>query len=351
VPIHARTRARAVPTGEAERPDERDRKDDVREPLRILTITPNPSLDILFPPHRLVWGDANRVANPRIRPGGQGINLARAARILGADALAVAPLGGAFGAVMRDTLRGESILRAVEIAAETRVFVEARDADAGSLPLNPRGPTLSPGEAGALRATAREAMASHRPHFVVCCGSLAPGLPADFYADMGAEASAAGAAFVPDCDGDALAASAPIATVLAPNRFEAGRLLATSVGTRDDAARAALELAAAGDGTEEAPRWAAVTLGAEGAVLATGGRVWACPSPAVPDPGSPVGAGDAFLAGLLIAVGEGRPPGEALTAAVAAGAAVLMASGPAMIEAEVARSLVHSVEAAPLDLP
>ena len=114
------------------------------ETPRILTITANPSLDLLFASDGLVWDDANRVPNPRVRPGGQGINLARAARVLGADALAVAPLGGAFGAVVRDALSGEGFLRAVEIAGETRVFVEARDPDAGSLPLNPRGPTLTP---------------------------------------------------------------------------------------------------------------------------------------------------------------------------------------------------------------
>ncbi|HSM37681.1 MAG TPA: PfkB family carbohydrate kinase [Longimicrobiales bacterium] len=321
------------------------------ETPRILTITPNPSLDLLFASDGLVWNDANRIANPRIRPGGQGINLARAARALGADALAVAPLGGVFGAVVRDALSGEGILRAVEIAGATRVFVEARDPGAGSLPLNPRGPTLTPREADALRSAARKAIASHRPHFVVCCGSLAPGLPADFYAGLGGEALAAGAAFVPDCDGEALAAAAPLATVLAPNRFEAERLLATSVRTRDDAARAALELAAAGNGTVGMPRWAAVTLGAEGAVLATGGRVWGSPPPPVRDPGSPVGAGDAFLAGLLIAIGEGRPPRDALAAAVAAGAAVLMAQGPAMLAADDARSLARLVDATPLDLP
>ena len=48
----------------------------------ILTVTPNPSLDLLFRAERLVWDDANRIPLPRRRPGGQGINVVRAVRAL-----------------------------------------------------------------------------------------------------------------------------------------------------------------------------------------------------------------------------------------------------------------------------
>ncbi|MGH7470333.1 MAG: hypothetical protein ACRENP_20510 [Longimicrobiales bacterium] len=60
----------------------------------ILTITPNPSLDLLFETSRLVWDDANRMAAPRRRPGGQGVNVTRAARTLGGSSVALVLLGG-----------------------------------------------------------------------------------------------------------------------------------------------------------------------------------------------------------------------------------------------------------------
>jgi sugar/nucleoside kinase (ribokinase family) len=64
--------------------------------------------------------------------------------------------------------------------------------------------------------------------------------------------------------------------------------------------------------------------------------------------GSPVGAGDAFLAALRIAIGEGRPPAAALAAAAGAGAAVLAAHGATMIEAGGARALARLVRVTPL---
>lgn len=310
------------------------------ETPRILTVTPNPSLDVLFASDGLVWNDANRVPNPRIRPGGQGINLARAARALGAEALAVAPLGGSVGAVLEDALRDEGILRAVPIDGQTRVFVEARDTSAGSLLLNPRGPELAAGDARSLEAAALAGISELRPHFVACCGSLAPGLPVDFYARIGAAARAAGAGFVVDCDGEALAASAAAATVLAPNRHEAGRLLGAPVETVEEAAAAAARLAR----PSGAARWAAVKLGAEGAVLAAPGGVWACPAPPLRRAGSAVGAGDAFLAGMLVALAEGRDAPEVLGRAVAAGSAALMGKGMEMIEAGDARALTRLVQ-------
>ena len=66
-------------------------------PLAV-TVTPNPSVDILFETETLVWDDANRVPEPRRRAGGQGINVARALRVLGAEAVPVALLGGRTGA-------------------------------------------------------------------------------------------------------------------------------------------------------------------------------------------------------------------------------------------------------------
>jgi fructose-1-phosphate kinase PfkB-like protein len=63
----------------------------------VLTLTPNPSLDLLFSAERLVWDDANRLSDPRRRAGGQGMNVTRAALALGARSEAIALLGGRTG--------------------------------------------------------------------------------------------------------------------------------------------------------------------------------------------------------------------------------------------------------------
>src|SRR5207237_9604690 len=66
-------------------------------------------------------------------------------------------------------------------------------------------------------------------------------------------------------------------------------------------------------------RWACVKLGAEGAVLATEGRVFTASAPDV-DEVDTTGAGDAFDGALLAKLVEGADPESALRAACEAGA-------------------------------
>lgn len=70
----------------------------------------------------------------------------------------------------------------------------------------------------------------------------------------------------------------------------------------------------------------AVTMGAEGAVLQKGGQRIAEATPPSVNPVDGTGAGDAFVAALVVGLLEGRPEPDALTRACAAGA--LAASRP-----------------------
>ncbi len=327
----------------------------------LLTVTPNPSLDLLFTADALVWDDANRVRMPRRRPGGQGVNVVRAARALdpGADALAVLTLGGAVGADLEALLRGEGTpLVAVPVPHETRVFVGVRDRGAGrSLLLNPVGPRADAGVADALYSAVLAELdrpPEGRARWLVCCGSLLPGLPTDFYGRLGAAARERGWSFVPDCDGEALRCAAPLADLLVPNVHEAERLLGRTIAGAEEASEAAAEL------VDRGAAMAVITLGAEGAVAATRNGRWRAridagglgvgSEPRLEE-GSAVGAGDAFLAGLLVASGAAAPegPGERLRAAVAAGTAALLSRGGELLRrADVEQVLPHvTVEVVP----
>ena len=72
----------------------------------------------------------------------------------------------------------------------------------------------------------------------------------------------------------------------------------------------------------------AVTLGADGALLATAEGVWRLPAMDVPVRGA-VGAGDSFTAAMTIALARGYAPPEALAMGIAAGAAAVMNTGTA----------------------
>jgi 1-phosphofructokinase family hexose kinase len=318
----------------------------------IVTLTPNPSLDLLFTADRLVWDDANRIPMPRRRAGGQGINVVRAVRALEPDraALAVTVLGGPVGRELREMLEEEGTpLRIVPLDGETRVFVGVRETATGrALLLNPRGPAAGDGTADVMLEAVDGALAS-RPvarssGWFAGCGSLLPGMPADSYARAGAIARRRGFRFVPDCDGEALAAAVSSGCdLLVPNEHEAGRLLGGTVAGVDAAARASRELTALG------PRVAAITLGPRGAVATfPDGTWWARPElpesvAAAMDEGSAVGAGDAFLAAFLL--GIDRPGSDlALAAAVAAGTAALLGQGSDLVRREdVARVRRHVV--------
>lgn len=327
----------------------------------IVTLTPNPSLDLLFSAGQLAWGDANRIPMPRRRAGGQGINVVRAARALrpGAEAHAIAPLGGPVGDELRSLLEAEGApLTVVPIAGETRVFVGVRESETGrSLLLNPRGPEIAQEEAEGLLAAVHRilsgppAQAPGSPDpgvggvdpqpgraaggaWMVGCGSLPPGLAVDFYARVGRAAHSRGARFVPDCDGEALAAAVEAADLLVPNEQEAGRLVGRTVDGPGAAARAGNALLRRG------PERVVITLGEHGAVAVDGtGAWWARPVPPMEGErriagASAVGAGDALLAALLQSLDDGLTIDAALVRAVAAGTAVLLSRGSDLVRLE-----------------
>lgn len=314
-----------------------------RRPL-LVTLTPNPSIDLLFSAPRLVWDDANRLPQPRRRAGGQGVNAIRALRTLGGDGVAIALLHGAAGDELEALLVGEGTpLVRVEGEGETRVFVAVRELETGqSLLLNPRGPASGPRTEAALLRALERALDRDRPRWLACCGSVPPGIATDLYARAAAMARAAGTRFVADCDGELLrAAVAAGCDLLVPNQQEAERLVGGTIAGLEDAAAAAVELRARGADV------ACITLGAEGAVLASGDGCWHAAAPAALE-GSAVGAGDAFLAALLLALDRGEAAGEALRQAVAAGAAVLKSEGGDLLAVEEYRRQFDCVRLRPL---
>ncbi len=288
----------------------------------ILTITPNPSLDYLFEAEQLCWDDANRVEMPRRRAGGQGINLTRAARVLGGESTALAFFGGSTGEQLKAMLHAEGTpFIDVPMDAETRVFFGVRETATGrSMLVNARGPILAAEDRVRLLARVQRACAELQPSWVVCSGSVPRGLGDDLYAEIADIAHAHGLRFVADCDGAQLTnATAKGCDLIAPNQHEAERLSYLSIPSAEEAVIAAHAL-------RSVAAEVFVKLGAVGAVSASRAGAWIARGPQLQS-GSAVGAGDSFLAALLVAKENGAPHEEALRSAVAAGTAVLKSRG------------------------
>jgi 1-phosphofructokinase len=287
----------------------------------ILTVTPNPSVDVTLDIPALVRGAVHRITGQHQEPSGKGVNVTRALTRNGVTSVAVLPVGGAEGAELERLLRAEQITYvAVPVAGSVRRNISLTEADGTATKVNAPGPMLHTDETEALLAAA--AAAATGKEWVLGSGSLPPGAPVDFYTRLGEVVRASGARFALDSSGPALLAGLPAAPdVIKPNVEELAEAVGHAVTTIGDAVQAARELINVG------ARSVVVSLGADGALLVDDVGVLHGEAP-VPDPKSTVGAGDALLAGFL--AGSVHAPGDralSLREAVAWGSAAVRVAG------------------------
>ena len=289
----------------------------------IVTLTPNPSVDRTVSVEALDRGAVIRATGSREDPGGKGINVSRALALNGTPTAAVLPVGGAYGRLMLALLEPLGLdVRPVGIGEPIRANIAVVEPDGTTTKINEQGPALQADEIDALREAVGDA--SRDASWVVCCGSLPPGVPDGFYAAMVRQGHDAGLRVAVDSSGAPMAAALTAAPdLIKPNRIElaeaVGRELC-SLGAVVDAARG---LIATGVGT------VVVSLGRDGALLVDADQVVHAAA-SISRPLSTVGAGDSLLAGYLHGVHGGDEPAAALARAVAFGAAAVMLPGSEM---------------------
>ncbi|MFD7033721.1 1-phosphofructokinase [Streptomyces sp. NPDC059917] len=308
----------------------------------ILTVTPNPSLDRTYEVPALDRGEVLRATAERVDPGGKGVNVSRAVAAAGVRTTAVLPLGGAPGTLIAELLDAQGVdVTAVAITGQTRSNISVAEPDGTLTKINAAGPELSGAEAALLLETVRGC--STGADWIACCGSLPRGLAPEWYAELVDRAHAAGARIALDTSGPALtAALAARPDVIKPNVEELAAAVGRPLATLGDVVEAAEELRARG------ARAVLASLGADGQLLveADGTHYGTAAVSAVR---SNVGAGDASLAGFLIAGGTGP---EALASALAHGAAAVQLPGSAMpTPADLRPDAVRVTRDVPLDLP
>jgi len=284
----------------------------------IVTVTPNPAIDLTYPVDAVRLGDTNRVDAAFVRAGGKGVNVARVADQQGHPVLAIAPIGGASGQEFAAELASSAVNhRLVAVQASTRrtiAFVE-QQTNRTSI-FTESGANHTPAEWQLLTDAVASALPTAR--VLVGSGSLPTGAPLDFYPRLVALAAARGVPSIIDTSGAGLlAAAAAGATVLKPNRHE----LAEATGLGDPLA-GARKLLALGAGL------VLLSLGEEGMVALSAADPERPRSARLPRVlrGNPTGAGDAAVAAAAVAYATGRHSiDQVLSAATAwSAAAVLM---------------------------
>jgi 1-phosphofructokinase len=274
----------------------------------IVTVTPNPSIDRTIEIDRLERGALIRARRSTAEAAGKGVNVSCALAAQGVATVAVLPLAKDSAATYLRLLAEATPIAAVPIAGSIRSNVSIVEADGTLTKLNEPGPELGSGDVEALLAAA---VAVPGASWIVGCGSLPPGAPADFYARL-AERSTPGRRVAIDTSSEALGAAvcAGIA-LIKPNLAELETLVGRSLETIGEVAAAARELIARGTDA------VLVSLGPDGALFVDA-KGTSHAEAAVDDVANTVGAGDALLAGFLAAGGEAGAIGEAVAWSVAA---------------------------------
>ncbi len=293
-------------------------------PQRILTLTLNPAVDLASRATSVVPTHKVRTTDEHVDPGGGGINVSRVIHALGGETQALVLAGGATGQWLEALLLACGVPHQIlPMAGRSRVSLTVYDEAARQeYRFVPEGPEVTPDELAAAEAV----LAATPGAWLVLSGSLPRGAPPRTYGLIAAAAAARGVRVVLDTSGPALAAALHRGLVLIkPSLRElehlVGRPLPDTAAQEGEAARLVATGAAA---------MVAVTLGADGALLATADGVVRLPALA----GlvrSAVGAGDAFLGAMVLSLARGDTPHEALVWGTAAGSAAVENAGTARV--------------------
>ncbi len=287
----------------------------------ILTITLNPALDISGSVDEIVIGPKLRCEGGQIDPGGGGVNVSRAIKILGGESAAFVATAGVLGDLLVKQLRKHNIepIR-YETDGHTRQSLSIFEEKSGKqLRLVLPGPIWTKAQIDGLLG----AIVSQTPEgaLVVASGSLPPGIADDFYIGLNRALRQKNAAMVLDTSEAALKVSVrdkihPYA-VLRMDRLEAEFLAGRSFPTPLEMVDFAQSLVHKG-----VADIIVMARGPDGSVFASAReRFHVCPPPTTVL--SAVGAGDSLVGGLVLALAQGRPLEQAgLLATSAASSAV-----------------------------
>jgi 6-phosphofructokinase 2 len=307
----------------------------MRTSPRIVTLTLNPAVDLacmapaVRPTHKI------RAFDERFDPGGGGINVSRVIHILGGQTLGLVMTGGETGHLLAELLDEAGVpWQRIRIRGRNRVSVNVHDQQSGlEYRFVPEGPTVQPDE----WAAALGLLETVEADWIVASGSLPRGVPVDFYVRAAAIAARRGQHFVVDTSGVGLKAAAAdgvtmLKVSLGELEFLVGRPL-EHVASQDLAVTGLLRSGSA--------KMIAVSLGEDGALLATRNGIIRLAAIPVQARGA-VGAGDSFLAGLVLGLARGLTDRLALAFGMAAGAAAVTTYGTAQVRRDDVEALYRT---------
>ncbi|HWQ30508.1 MAG TPA: 1-phosphofructokinase [Negativicutes bacterium] len=287
----------------------------------IITVTMNPAVDKTVEINNFRVGAVNRISSLRLDAGGKGINVSKTVKALGGSSLAVGILAGGAGHFIKGYLDQAGIENDfVFVKGETRTNVKVVDRlNHTNTDINEPGPVVSAEDIGQLERKVFSSL--NKDSLLVLSGSIPANISAGIYKEWIERARKAGARVLLDSDGELLREGIKAEPYLIkPNINELERLMGRRLDSIEDIIGAAKNLIEAGI------KIVAVSLGAGGAIFADGNSIIHGEGLQV-EVRSTVGAGDAMVAALAIALERGWPFEKAVKHSVAAGGANVATEG------------------------
>jgi 1-phosphofructokinase len=299
--------------------------------MQVITLTPNPAIDHTVTLDRLDPGAVHRARAEQFEAGGKGIGVAAVLAALGVRVAAGGWLGAENPQRFERSFAQAGIVDAMwRVPGRTRTNIKLADAEHGeTTDINLPGIAFDPVlQAGAEVGLLEKLVPLVGPGtWVTLAGSLPPGVtPADM-ARVATTLRGHGARLMVDTGGTALrallAALQPAPDFIKPNRAELEELVGRPLPTVAAVADAAAQL------QQDGIALVVVSMGGDGAVIASGGARWFAATPRVPV-ATTVGAGDALVAGTLGALIAGRAPLDAAVFGMACAAARIQRIAPGL---------------------
>lgn len=269
------------------------------EKPRIAAVALNPAIDWTITIPGFTAGQVNRVAQSQVHPGGKAVNVASLLADCGFAVTVTGFLGADNDHIFRQLFTSKGITdHCVRIAGSTRTGIKVVDpASQQTTDINFPGQTPAASDLATLRTVIAELAASH--NWFVFSGSVPPGVPATIYSEL--LHLVQGKRTTLDTSGEPLRQAVTIgATVVKPNIHELEELAGRTLDTQAAILQAGRTLLSYGSES------AVVSMGKRGALFIEADQVVLATPPAV-IVHSTVGAGDAMVAGIVVAKARGLP--------------------------------------------
>ncbi len=304
---------------------------------QIATITLNPAIDQTAAIVDFKAGEVNRVDWEQVDPGGKGVNVASFLTDFGYSVTVSGFLGQDNAGLFESFFAQKGIHnRFVLIPGKTRVNVKIIDAAQNQVTdINFPGQVPTATDTAALIQVVDQ-LAMTCDWFVLS-GSIPVGLSPRIYAELITRLQAQGKTVVLDASGESFRQALPLAPyAIKPNLAELQELVGQPLETEVAVVQAAQALLAQG------LHCVVVSMGARGAIFAEADAVVYARPPQI-QVVSTVGAGDAMVAGLVIAKLRGLSLAESARLATAFSLGALSQVGPRLPPRETIESLSTQV--------